>query len=796
MDFAFIHQDSRLEAYTRHVLDLFDHQKKHDLPTTFVNVAIERAVDAYPNGLTYGVPPTLMHAKPGHRVKVPLGRSRSLVDGTIIEMLDTTDLDPATIRMLASVDDAAPPLPSELLHLAHWISAYYACPIGMTLAGIVPGAVKRGAGRVTRTFLAPTPLAHEPPKRLGPKQKAIVDLLTSLPASALPIDARDVAEQLGLANQAPVKRLLELGLVERTLVSAVEAALRRRIEIDDTPVTLSNAQTAAVTSINAVLEAGFSTHLLFGVTGSGKTEVYLRLLEQTLAQGKSAIILVPEIALAAQTIGRVLARFPTVEAAVLHSGLTPAQRNHAWARIASGDARLILGARSAIFAPLPDTRLGLLIVDEEHDASFKQDQAPRYNGRDAAIRRAQLANCPIILGSATPSLESWHNACEGRTTLHRMPDRAPGLHLPRVEIIDFAEERRHFGSMGVRGVRVIGPRLAHAINETLSTNGQVLLLLNRRGYANYIACPDQRCGWIMNCDHCDSCMVCHQELTDGRRDRWVRCHHCDAEQQLLRTCPLCSKRVTVFGQGTQRVEEELLRLHPSLAHDGAMVRVDSDAMRPGDDFDEVLQRFRSGAIRLLCGTQMIAKGLDVPGVRLVGVVNADTSLNFPDFRAGERTFQLVSQVVGRCGRGSDLGTALIQTFQPETLAITKAATHDFEGFAEQELRDRTTFGLPPIRRMVRFLVRDGSEQRAWALAEELHRGLERLAAPFGVEIRPPSACPIARVAGRYRVQLESIAMSAAANSRLLADARSQGIFSGPLALGESVAVDVDPVAML
>lgn len=796
MDFAFVRQDSPLEAYTRHVLDLFDHQEQPDLPSSFVQVAIERAVDAYPNGLTYGLPPSCLHAQPGHRVKVPLGRGRTLVEGTIIETLATTDLDPAKIRMIASVDDAAPPLPGELLALAHWISAYYACPIGMTLAGIIPSAVKRGAGRVTRTFLAPTPLASDPPKRLGPKQKAIVEFLTSLPPSDLPIDARLVTEHLGLANQAPIKRLLELGLVERTLVSDVEASMRRRIEIADTPVTLSKAQASAVTSIGDVLETGFSTHLLFGVTGSGKTEVYLRLIEQTLARGKSTIILVPEIALAAQTIGRVLARFPRVEAAVLHSGLTPAQRNHAWTRIAAGEAHLILGARSALFAPLPEKNLGLLIVDEEHDASYKQDQAPRYNGRDAAIRRAQLANCPIILGSATPSLESWHNACEGRTTLHRMPDRAPGLQLPRVEIIDFAEERRHFGSIGVRGVRVIGPRLAHAINATLSTDGQVLLLLNRRGYANYIACPDQRCGWIMNCEHCDSCMVCHQELTNGRRDRWVRCHHCDAEQQLLRTCPLCSKRVTVFGQGTQRVEEELLRLHPSLAHDGAMVRVDSDAMRPGEDFDEVLHRFRSGKIRLLCGTQMIAKGLDVPGIRLVGVVNADTSLNFPDFRAGERTFQLVSQVVGRCGRGRDVGIALIQTFQPEALAITKAATHDFEGFAERELRDRREFGLPPIRRMVRFLVRDGSEQRAWALAEELRGALERLAAPLGVEVRPPSACPIARVAGRYRVQLESIATSAAANSRLLADARSQRVFSGPLALGESVAVDVDPVSMM
>ena len=480
--------------------------------------------------------------------------------------------------------------------------------------------------------------------------------------------------------------------------------------------------------------------------------------------------MVPEIALAAQTISRVLARFPDTPAAVLHSGLTAAQRNHAWSQIASGEARLVLGARSAIFAPIPDGQLGVLIVDEEHDASFKQDQAPRYNGRDAAIRRAQLAGCPVILGSATPSLESWHNAKRGRTELHRLPNRAPGLTLPKVEIVDFAEERRHFGSDHVPGVRVIGPRLSRAIGQTLSEHGQVLLLLNRRGYANYIACPDHKCGWVMSCQFCDASMVCHQDYRDGRRERWVRCHHCEAEQQLLRTCPLCSKRVTVFGQGTQRVEEEILRLHPGLSAKGAMVRVDSDAMHANHDFDDVLKRFRNGDIRLLCGTQMIAKGLDVPGVRLVGVVNADTAINLPDFRASERTFQLVAQVVGRSGRGKEAGRAIIQTFQPDAPSILRAAEHDFEAFAEQELADRERFGLPPQTRMARLLVRNASETTVWEHAEMLARRLEPLAKAQDAQVRPPAACPIARVAGRYRVQLEVLGPTPACISRLLSSA--------------------------
>ena len=767
-------------------------------PLGYVRVAVERAVDAYPGGLVYGIPPSLADLAVGERVQVPLGRGGKLVAGTVVDRLSNLEdegIPASAVKPIGARDEDMLPLPGELLQLAVWISAYYACPIGMTLANIVPSAVKRGTGRVSRTLLQPVPDA-EPPARLGPKQRVALETIRGLPPESLPIEISELVTRAGLGSKAPVTRLIEHGLVEAERVSAVHAEWRAQAPLEDRDVQPTDDQSTAIKAIAEELDQGFSTHLLFGVTGAGKTEVYLRIMDTVLKAGRTAMLLVPEIALTPQTVGRVLARFPGTQAAVLHSGLTPAQRNHAWHAVATGEARLVVGARSALFAPVPDGELGIVIVDEEHDPSFKQDQAPRYNGRDAAIRRAQLAGCPVVLGSATPSLETWNNAQLGRARLHQLPRRAPGLSLPKVEIVDFAEERRQFGRDGVPGIRLIGPRLARAIQQTLADDGQVLLLLNRRGYANYIACADPRCGWVCSCEFCDAGMVCHQSGHLDDRHRWVRCHHCESEQRLPQTCPECGKKVTVFGQGTQRVEEEIRRLHPALAARDALVRVDSDTMRGTGSFEDVLGRFRTGETRLLCGTQMIAKGLDFPGVRLVGVINADTAINLPDFRSGERTFQLVAQVVGRCGRGESAGRAIIQTFQPDAPAIQRAAAHDYPGFADRELEDRRRFGLPPIRRMARILVRDPGETKAWTLAETIAERLESIAPEGEIEIRPPAACPIARVAGRYRIQLEVLGDSPAAVSRLLSSARSSGVFSGPLALGEAVAIDVDPTALL
>ncbi len=755
-------------------------------------VAVERGVDLYPDGLTYAIPEPLEGVREGARVNVPLGRGDKPTRGTVVAVADhpPAGIDAGRIKPILGLADERAPLTPHLLDLAHWISRYYLCPIGITLQSMLPAAVRREVGLVTTTFIE---RAEHPPAvaRLGPKQRKVLEVLESRPPDAEPIELHALAGEAGLASPAAIRAMVSKGLLVATTRREVAGReLPDRAAAIPRP-DLTVEQATVVEAVGATLLEGFSRHLLFGVTGAGKTEVYLRLVEQTVQAGKVALLLVPEIALTPQTIARLLARFPQIPVSILHSGLTAAQRHRQWSLAAEGKARIVTGARSAIFAPIPDGELGLVVVDEEHDPSYKQDQAPRYHGRDVAIRRAQLAGCPVLLGSATPSLETWLNATSrGLIRMHRLSKRAPGLNVPKVEVVDFARERRSFAD---RRVHLIGPTLASGLRRCLDEGGQALLLLNRRGYANYIACSDQRCGWIKTCSECDAGMVCHRpEHRDGPGPEFLRCHHCGSEQRVPRSCPECGKPVTVFGLGTQRVEEELRRILPDLDGSDAIVRVDSDSMDAPGDFHRVLSRFGEGSIRVLLGTQMIAKGLDFPGVRLVGVVNADTALNLPDFRAAERTFQLVSQVAGRCGRGEAAGRAIVQTFQPDAPAIRLAALHRFEAFAEAELADRLRFGLPPVRRMARILVRDEDLAAAEAAAKELAARLVSLPESAGIELRGPSPCPIARISNRHRLQIEVLADDAAAIQRLLQRARAERWIRP----GEKMAVDVDPVALL
>jgi primosomal protein N' (replication factor Y) len=773
---------------------LFEHAvpAPDEAGSSFAMVAVERGLDRYPEGLAYRVPPSLGSLAEGQRVVVPLGRGDQATRGTVIARLGTLPegLDPRRVKTVIRLADDRLPLGGELLELARWISTYYACPIGVTLASMLPAAVRREVGVVRRTFVD---LATSPPavSRLGPRQRAVLAMLEGLPAAERPIEMAELAARAGLATPAAIRAMVAKGLL----------VAESRREVRDTPLDgglrpagpppeLTADQARVVGEVGEAIGRGFSRHLLFGVTGSGKTEVYLRLVERCIAAGRRALLLVPEIALTPQTMGRLLARFPGTEVAILHSGMTAAQRHGQWTLAAEGRAKIVSGARSAVFAPLPDGELGLVIVDEEHDPSYKQDQAPRYHGRDVAIRRAQLAGCPVLLGSATPSLESWANATSrGLIRLHRLPTRAPGLEVPKVEVVDLAEEQRRSGNRR----RLIGPTLAGAIEHCLGEGGQALLLLNRRGYANYIACADTRCGWIKTCSECDAGMVCHRpERQDRPGPEFLRCHHCLTQQRMPSACPQCGKGVVVFGLGTQRVEEELVARFPPLREEGSVRRVDSDSMESPGEFHRVLAAFGAGSIRVLLGTQMIAKGLDFPGVRLVGVVNADTAINLQDFRAAERTFQLVSQVSGRCGRGGGAGRAVVQTFQPQAPAIRLAALHRYEEFARLEIEDRCRFRLPPQRRLARVVVRDADEERARSMAAALRRGLESLPESGEVDLRGPSPCPIARLSGRYRFEVEWLAEQAGSIQHLLQRARREGLIRP----GEQMAIDVDPVALL
>ncbi len=762
-------------------------------------VAVERGVDRYPDGLLYAVPEGADISE-GDRVSVPLGSGNQPTEGMVVRLASADEVaavNRSKLKAILSKKQDARRLPGELLQLARWLSGYYCCPIGMTLIALLPAAVRKGIGAVTRTYVdlgagATGDLAGV--AGITKKQRELLAAIAGFDETRRPVELRELLLKAGISTGGPVKALATKGLLTLERRTEIEATFERAGHESGPAPTLTDTQRSIVEAIASKLSTGFSQHLLFGVTGSGKTEVYIQLVRRVLGLGKKVIVLVPEIALTPQTAGRLVSRFPEHRVAILHSGLTASQRHHMWDVVASGGAEIILGARSAIFAPVPDGALGLIIVDEEHDSSYKADQAPRYHGRDVAIRRAQLARCPVLLGSGTPSLESWSNATVRHiSTLHRMPERAPGLNVPKVEIVDFNHERRQFND---RRVNVIGPTLRAGIEATLHAGGQAVILLNRRGYANYIACTDPRCAWVLRCDQCDAGMICHRDkfqTSDGAigvRD-YTRCHHCQSEVRLPKQCPTCGKRITVFGLGTQRVEEELHRLFPSLIEGRTMLRVDADAMHGERDFRDALTRFASGEVKVLLGTQMIAKGLDFPNVRLVGVISADTALHLPDFRAAERTFQLVSQVSGRCGRGAAAGRAIIQTFQPHAPPIVMAAQHDFEGFASLELAERVRFGLPPVRRMARLILRDAGETRCREIAERMVATIEPFASG-SIELRGPSPCPISRIANRYRQQIEVFADSALDLTRFLTAIRN----AGALPLGEVVAVDVDPIALL
>jgi len=530
----------------------------------------------------------------------------------------------------------------------------------------------------------------------------------------------------------------------------------------------------------AVRDGGFHPYLLYGVTGSGKTEIYLRAIEEVLRQGKEALVLVPEISLTPQTIRSFQGRCGNV--AVLHSHLHSAERGSHWRRIAQGEVQVIVGARSAVFAPTRS--LGLIVIDEEHETSFKQEMTPRYHARDVAVMRARLENIPIILGSATPSLESWYNAQRGQYTLLELPKRVLDRPLPRVHFIDLRHDRdpnHRFDG--------ISPSLERAMRASLDKGGQVILLLNRRGFSTYLHCP--ACGHVEHCRFCDLAMTFHRER------HIVLCHYCGYEATPPEKCPTCGTgQVRYQGMGTEKLHAELQRKFP----DKIVGRMDSDTMRRPGSHGRVLGAFRRGEIHILMGTQMIAKGLDFPNVTLVGVVNADVGLHHADFRAAERTFQLLAQVAGRTGRGSQGGHVFIQTMSPDHPAIALAATHDYRRFAEGEMRQRRAHNYPPWQRMARIIVRSKDEAAAGEFADRLsaafRTGLERLqrgaAGVADLRLLGPAEAPVFRLKGyfRFHFQLQS------STSAFLHQVLRAVLPTVRLPKGVELMIDVDPQDML
>ncbi len=786
----------------------------------YASVAPDRGVD-HPDTFTYVVPAELSDLRVGERVTVPLGRGSRPVEGTVIALSGRCEV--AKSRLKAVLGRNRRRLPQSLLDLGEWVSRYYCCPLGQVYASMVPAAVKRDTGRTTRTFYRRATLAAaEEGRKLPPKTaEAWRRLEERVADTRFPIERGELLSLLDLETAAPLTQLVKRGLliVERLETVRASPLERQSAEFEDPTrdAPLTPEQDRAVRQIIGTV-GGFAAHLLHGVTGSGKTEVYLRVLERVLEAGGCAIVLVPEISLTPQTAGRFMARFGgaadrTEESpgvAVLHSGLTASQRNQQWGRIASGRARVVVGARSAVFAPFEADEsgsggVGLIVVDEEHDGSYKQDQAPRYHARDVAIKRAQLEGCPVVLGSATPSLESYRNALSEaggrppRFNLIRLQKRVNETPMPRVRVLDLNEERRARRN-DRQTLHALGPTLEAELAATLDADEQAILLLNRRGYAAYLACASPDCGFTLCCDYCDVHLVHHRHAlptaAGEHRAAYVKCHHCGAMNQLPATCPESGHKLALLGFGTQRLEEELAGKFPSLAEPGRMLRLDADTMHRAADYHDALERFRRGEARLLLGTQMIAKGLDFPHVTLVGVVNADTGLAIPDFRATERTFQLVSQVAGRAGRSraaSERARVVVQTMDPHHPAVTAAARHDYDGFAEAELAIRRSAQppLPPEGRLARLVFRHRDHEKAAASGRATAAVLEA-ADVSGLFWRGPFDAPIARIAEQYRLVIELLAAGPTPIQVALTELRNRKAFKG----GVAVAVDVDPVTLM
>ena len=813
-------------------------------PPSLVNVAVFAALR---DPLTYRVPES-MDARVGQRVLVPLGTRRAT--GIVLESVARA-APGVKVREILRVLDPAPVLSPELLTLGLWIAEYYLAPVGAVFRAMLPlraetrrerwlGLTERGRQRLDEleSSLLHEIRAGEEVRFLrylaGPENSTggvpLESVRRKFGAAFARLLAQGVADgwlttseverargqrkiwAVRLAGPLPehaarlspvarrIMEALEHGPVHdhRTLLKEARATLTHLgklrekgwIELQESPgggdsdqgispspIALSAAQSAILGELTRLMESRrFHPVLLHGVTGSGKTEIYLRLIERALEQGCTALMLVPEIALTPAMQSQFLARFGG-QVAVLHSGLSEAERHAAWWRTRRGEARVVLGTRSAVFAPLGN--VGLIVVDEEHDASYKQEETPRYHGRDVAVVRARLERALVVLGSATPSLESYFNAREGKYRLLKLEERVAGRPLASVEIVDMRQEFRETHTQVP-----ISRRLKEEIDAQLQTGAQTMILLNRRGYAWFLLC--RSCGESIRCVHCSISLTYH------RREQRLLCHYCGYTLPIPSKCPACgSEYLHYVGEGTEKLEAKLAEIFPS----ARVTRLDRDVARRAGSYRKILADFRDGRIDILVGTQLISKGHDFPGVTLVGVVSADQGLRLPDFRAAERTFQLLTQVAGRSGRGEARGRVLVQTFFPEHYAVRLAADQNYEGFYSKEIRFRRMMHYPPCAALANIVAQDTNLEKAARIAKQIGGFLSRVAdAAQGFKILGPTSAPLAKIEGRYRIQFLLKSSSRARLNevlrRLADDCEQRGIPP------QSVMIDMDPVSIM
>ncbi|MCP4644633.1 MAG: primosomal protein N' [bacterium] len=809
----------------------------------FAHIVLPVPVD---HPFTYEIPvPLHERAVPGMRAVVPV--QKRIETGFIVSVSDTSEVDKT--RALIDLPDDAPVFAPDLLELTQWMAEYYCCSWGEALQSAVPPGI---AIRSKMRYVLQ--LDQLTTGRFSDRQRAVIAALhrtgsmterqlakavgaTALSNTLRALVARNIVRAEALAMDAGVsartetwaclvedgipaqedlaalqrrapkqaavyldllhgepERLASLlyekhkvtsatlrGLEEKGLIRREEREFFRIPELAaegsaSVKHELNDEQEAAYDAVtDAMAEERFQTFLLKGITGSGKTEVYLQAIERALELGRDAIILVPEISLTPQTVGRFKARFDT-NIAVLHSGLGAGERYDEWRRAQRGEVRIVVGARSAVFAPLPN--VGIIVVDEEHDTSYKQSESPRYRARDVAIMRAKMNKAVCVLGSATPSIESFHNSESGKSVRLELKRRATNALLPEVELVDMRVETREVG-----GKIMLSRRLEAEVMDRVAKGEQVLLLLNRRGFAPFVLCP--QCGWVSECENCNVTMTYHAS------GAYLQCHYCSDRREVPQVCDACFFNPLLFlGMGTQKIEDYLMRSFPECR----VERMDADTTSGKGGHAKILGRLAAREIDILIGTQMIAKGHDYPAVTLVGVINADTGLSLPDFRAAESTFQLLTQVAGRAGRGDRPGKVIVQTYRPNHYAVMTAAEHDYEAFYEREVTERKHAGYPPFRRLANLLIEAEDPLDAEKGMALLHRTVREQLEVLGfrgLELLGPAPATVRRVKRKYRWHLGILSRSARRINALCRAVREAYPEKRP-PRGVQLKVDLDP----
>jgi primosomal protein N' (replication factor Y) len=725
-----------------------------------VDLALDREFD-------YRIPPhltELVHV--GSRVAVPFGARNA--QGYVVGLAGSSSH--PKLKEIGEVIGKKPLLGDKILELTRWMGKYYCCPVELCVKCALPEVVRKAKiSWKERQFVRAGKISADQLAKLRPKARRIIEILQKS-------DGMFVSKLVRLAgtDASTVKRLAGKGFVLLSDQVDERDPFGGEVFLPTEPLTLTPEQQTALDLCKSQIPNPEKPLLIHGVTGSGKTEVYLQAIDFTLRQGKDSIVLVPEISLTPQTVERFRARFPGQQITVLHSHLSAGERHDQWHKIRDGQSHIVIGARSAVFAPVQ--ALGLIVIDEEHETSYKQEEAPRYNARDVAVMRGKIEGAAVVLGTATPSLESFYNAKRGRYALATLPQRVDNQKMPVMRIVDMRQE-----AIRQKGLHVLSRKLRDAIHARLDKKEQVILFLNRRGYATHMFCP--KCGYVAKCPNCSVTLTYHRKVEQ------LLCHLCGYTAGVPKQCPECKDpAIRYSGMGTEKVESAIQHAFPK----SRVQRMDSDMMTKKNLYRDIFNAFRVGKIDILVGTQMIAKGLHFPNVTLVGIIYADMALHLPDFRAGERTFQLLVQVAGRAGRGDVEGEVVVQSFTPFHPAVQYARQHDYTGFYEQEIEFRQELRYPPMTRLVCVTVRGRSEDKAKFVAEALTRQLKKEITIDHTVIAGPTPAPLAKIQNQYRFQI----MLRTQHIMKLVESLSKVLASLKPPEDVSAAVDVDPISLL